>query len=86
MEAAHVLALQAPLLSEGVARLEKVRLEIVAVVSSIHPQEAGKMAWERHRFGVETMKRQAIEVLTINDLVRPAQRAQQELNIFSPSS
>jgi hypothetical protein len=36
---------------------------------------------ERYRFGVETMERQEIRVVTLNDLARAAATAQRELGL-----
>jgi hypothetical protein len=38
-------------------------------------------ASERYRFGVETMERQAIRVVTVNDLARAAETARRELGM-----
>ena len=82
-EAAKVLAYSAPQISEGVRRVEGAELELTAVVESLREiaEEAGSEAEERYRFGVETMERQAIRVLTRNDLARAAITAQRELGL-----
>jgi len=43
--------------------------------------DAGDEATERYRFGVETMERQEIRVVTLSDLARAAATAQRELGL-----
>jgi hypothetical protein len=86
VEAAKVLAYSAPQLSEGVARVEGARLELTAVVEPLRQltavdEDDNSEGVERYRFGVETMERQQIRVLTINDLARAAVTAQRELGL-----
>lgn len=81
LEAAKVLAYSAPQLVEGVRRVESGRLELTAVVESIRSLEGQEEAVERYRFGVETMERQEIRVVTVNDLARAAATAQRELGL-----
>jgi hypothetical protein len=82
VEAAKGLAYSAPLLREGVARVEGVELELTAVVEPIHAiGEDGSDAWERYRFGVETMEQREIRVVTMKDLARAAATARQELGL-----
>lgn len=80
LESAKVLAYSAPQLLEGVQRVEGARLELTAVVEPLRSVSDGHdEAGERYRFGVETMERQAIRVITLNDLARAAATAQREL-------
>jgi hypothetical protein len=90
VETAKVLAYSAPQLYEGVARVEGAKLELTAVVEPLRelsPAHASgdsavpDEAWERYRFGVETMERQAIRVITVNDLARAAETARRELGM-----
>jgi len=85
VEAAKVLAYSAPQLSEGVERVEGAKLELTAVVEPLRriedEIEEETEAVERYRFGVETMERQRIRVLTANDLARAAATAQRELGL-----
>ena len=82
VETAKVLAYSAPQLQEGVQRIEGARLELTAVVEPLRSlSEGDDEAGERYRFGVETMERQAIRVITLNDLARAAATAQRELGM-----
>ncbi len=83
VEAAKVLAYTAPLLRDGVSRVEGAALELTAVVEPVRQlsDQDGDEAGEAYRFGVETMERQAIRVMTVNDLVRIAETARMELRV-----
>ena len=85
VEAAKVLAYSAPQLYEGVRRVEGAKLELTAVVEPLRSvgsvDDASDEATERYRFGVETMERQEIRVVTLSDLVRAAATAQRELGL-----
>lgn len=76
-EAAKVLAYSAPMLVEGVRRVEGAGLELTAVVEPL--VALGEEQMEAYRFGVETMEQQAIRVMTVNDLGRMAEAARREL-------
>ncbi len=82
VEPAKGLAFSASQLREGVERVEGARLELTAVVE---PRRALAVAdgedLERYRFGVETMERQEIRVVTLQDLARVALTAQRELGV-----
>lgn len=83
LEAAKVLAFSSAGLREGVQRVEGVGLELTAVVEPLRRVDAsleGEAA-ERYRFGVETMEREAIRVLTVSDLGRVAETARRELGV-----
>jgi hypothetical protein len=88
-EAAKVLAYTAPQLREGVARVEGAELLLTAVVEPLRlvsdvPESDARFddeAQMRYRFGVETMERQQIRVLTMNDLGRAAETAKRELRM-----
>ncbi len=82
LEAAKVLAFAAPQLAEGVARVEGAALDLSAVVEPLRDvaEDDGENA-ERYRFGVETLERQAIRVVTWNDLARAAATARRELGL-----
>ena len=85
VESAKVLAYSAPQLYEGVARVEGGKLELTAVVETLRSvgsvDDASDEATERYRFGVETMERQEIRVVTLADLARSAATAQRELGL-----
>jgi len=79
VEAAKVLAYTAPQLRDGVGRIEQATLELTAVVEPVRTFEEDSA--ERYRFGVETMERQAIRVMTVSDLARIAETARVELRV-----
>ena len=85
VEAAKVLAYSVPQLREGVDRVEGAKLELTAVVEQLRSvgnvDDASDEATERYRFGVETMERQEIRVVTLGDLARAAATAQRELGL-----
>ncbi len=86
VEAAKVLAYSAPQLRDGVGRIEGAKLDLTAVVEPLRAidGEGGEdddESTERYRFGVETMERQEIRVVTLNDLARAAATAQRELGL-----
>ena len=92
LEAAKVLAFSAPQMAEGVARVEKAALELTAIVEPLRGL-LGKNSEEilisgaeqdridQYRFGVETMERNQIRVMTVADLPRIAERAREELRM-----
>jgi len=85
VEAAKVLAYSVPQLREGVDRVEGAKLELTAVVEQLRSvgnvDDASDEATERYRFGVETMERQEIRVVTLGDLARAAATARRELGL-----
>ncbi len=82
VEAAKVLAYTAPQLREGVARVERAKLELTAVVEPLRTVGSDDdEATERYRFGVEAMERQEIRVMTVSDLARIAETARVELRV-----
>ena len=82
VEGAKGLAYSAPQLMEGVQRVEGAALELTAVVEPLRAvSELEDEAMERYRFGVEAMERQAIRVVTVNDLARVAATARVELRV-----
>ena len=82
VEGAKGLAYSAPLLREGVERIENAKLELTAVVEPLRTvSDAQDEAAERYRFGVEAMERQEIRVVTVNDLARVAETARVELRV-----
>ena len=82
VEAAKVLAYSAPQLREGVGRVESARLELTAVVEPLRTVvDESDEDVERYRFGVETMERQEIRVVTLADLARVAATAGRELGL-----
>ena len=82
LEAVKVLAFMEPQLRAGVTRVDRTSLQLTAVVEPLLAlaAEAGELQ-ERYRFGVETMERQQIRVITINDLARAAATAKDELGL-----
>lgn len=85
VEAAKVLAYSVPQLRDGVDRVEGAKLELTAVVETLRSvgsvDDASDEATERYRFGVETMERHEIRVVTLSDLARAAATAQRELGL-----
>lgn len=81
VEAAKVLAYSAPRLREGVARVERAKLELTAVVEALRTASDQGDDVERYRFGVEQMESQEIRVVTVNDLARAAETARVELRV-----
>lgn len=92
LEAAKVLAFGASQMTDGVRRVEHASLELTAIVEPLRGL-LGKRAEEvletgaeqdrtdQYRFGVETMERSGIRVLTVPDLPRIAERAREELQM-----
>lgn len=95
LEAAKVLAFSAPQLAEGVLQVERAKLELTAIIEPWRSilgktkqdaeetldEGADKDRMEQYRFGVETMERSQIRVLTVNDLERVAETARRELQV-----
>jgi hypothetical protein len=83
VEGAKVLAFSAADLTEGVARVERATLELTAIVEPIREVAAGDVEEQQdsYRFGVETMERERIRVLTTSDLGRVAEAARRELRV-----
>ena len=92
LEAAKVLAFSAPQMLEGVQRVEKAMLELTAVVEPLRgvlgkgademlSSGAEQDRTDQYRFGVETMERSQIRVMTGTDLPRIAERAREELRV-----
>ena len=82
VEAAKGLAFSAPRLRDGVERVEGIGLELTAVVEPLRTVAAEEgEAWDRYRFGVETMEREGVRVVTVNDLARAAETARRELRV-----
>jgi hypothetical protein len=81
VELAKVLAFSAPLLRDGLRRVEKADLQLSAIVEPVtkwrEQDDADRI--EQYRFGVETMEEQEIRVLTTSDLPRVADTARNEL-------
>jgi hypothetical protein len=88
VEGAKGLAYSAGQLREGIERVERARLDLTAVVEPLHGSREQQdednfddEAGERYRFGVETMEREAIRVVTLADLARVAETARMELRL-----
>jgi len=83
VEAAKVLAYSTPQLRDGVRRVDNARLELTAVTEPLRTVagEGEEESEARYRFGVETMERQEIRVMTINDLARIAETAKFDLRV-----
>jgi hypothetical protein len=81
VETAKGLAYSTPQLIEGVHRMEGATLQMTAIVEPMQSVSADDEASERYRFGVEAMERQAIRVMTMNDLARIAETAKLELRV-----
>lgn len=82
VEGAKVLAFSAADLAEGVTRVERATLELTAIVEPLR-EVSGDVEDEQaaYRFGVETMEREQIRVLTTADLGRVAETARRELRV-----
>lgn len=80
LEGAKVLAFSAAELMQGVARVESATLELTAIVEPLREVEAEEEQ-ASYRFGVETMERERIRVLTAADLGRVAETARRELRV-----
>jgi hypothetical protein len=81
-EAAKGLAFSRADLEAGVMRLEQAELELTAVVEPLREiAEEDTEEMEQYRFGVETMERHRIRVLTTADLERVAETARRELRV-----
>jgi hypothetical protein len=79
-----VLAFSIGAIREGVARVEKAKLELTTVVEPIAEVSAEREDAERveqYRFSVETMEAADIRVMTTSDLPRIAETAQRELRV-----
>lgn len=92
LEAAKVLAFSAPQIAQGVIRVENATLELTAIVEPLRgllgknseeilATAAEEDRVEQYRFGVETMERNQIRVMTVADLPRIAERAREELRM-----
>jgi len=92
LEAAKVLAYSSPQMAEGVARVENATLELTAIVEPLRgllgknseeilSSGAEQDRIEQYRFGVATMERNQIRVMTVVDLPRIAERAREELRM-----
>lgn len=92
LEAAKVLSFSAPQMVEGVERVENATLELTAIVEPLRGLLGKKSEEilsggaeqdriEQYRFGVETMERNQIRVMTVVDLPRIAERAREELRM-----
>jgi hypothetical protein len=69
------LAFSYPYLAEGLMREQRAKSELTAIVTPDHNQ-----ADEAVRFSLNVLKRSQIQVATLADLPRLAQRAREELN------
>ena len=81
VEGAKELAYTAPYLIDGVQRLERALLELTAIVEPIREMGEEQDRIDQYRFGVETMERQQIRVLTVADLERVTVTARRELGL-----
>jgi hypothetical protein len=82
VEGAKVLAFSSADLTEGVARVERATLELTAIIEPLRDAvEDVEEEQASYRFGVETMERARIRVLTTSDLERVAETARRELRV-----
>jgi Protein of unknown function (DUF3037) len=83
VEGAKVLAFSSADLAEGIARVEHATLELTAIVEPLREVAGEEIEEEQasYRFGVETMEREHIRVLTTSDLGRVAETARRELRV-----
>jgi hypothetical protein len=80
-EVAKGLAFSLPFLTEGVRRVESAGLELTAIVEPIREVGEEQDRVDQYRFGVETMERRQIRVLTTADLGRVAAKAREEMRV-----
>jgi hypothetical protein len=83
VDGAKGLAWAAPQLRDGVRRVEGTDLELTAIVEPLRAVSSDdeNEVIDRYRFGVEAMEREAIRVVTLNDLARVAETARLELKV-----
>ena len=84
VEMAKVLAFSSAALHQGVESVERVQLELTAVIepaARVGATDEEPERLEMYRFGVETMEEHQIRVLTTSDLERVAATARRELRI-----
>ena len=75
-DSAKVLAFTYPQLSEGIARIEKAKTELTAIVEDDLNRED-----EEIEFAMETLQRTSIQVATVSQLPGLARRARLELHL-----
>lgn len=92
LEAAKVLSFSAPQLADGVRKVENANLELTAIVEPLRGllgedsedllrRGSEQDRVDQYRFGVDTMERSSIRVLTVADLPRVVERAREELRM-----
>ena len=81
VDGAKVLAYAAKDLASGVRAKEDAALELTAIVTPLREAESTGDETEQYRFAVKLMEREAIRVMTTNDLGRIAETARQELRV-----
>jgi hypothetical protein len=81
VEGAKSLALSAPDIADGVRRVANAKLELTAIIQPLRAIGEELERVDRYHFAVETMERQQIRVLTVNDLERLATTARTDLRI-----
>lgn len=80
VEGAKVLAFSAAELMDGVSRVEGAALELTAIVEPLR-EIGAEDEQDSYRFGLETMERAKVRVLTSTDLERVADTARRELRV-----
>ncbi len=81
LDGAKVLAYAIRDLTAGVKAKEGAALEMTAIVPPLRAPEDGNDEAEQYRFAVSMMEREAIRVMTTNDLGRMAETAARELRV-----
>ncbi len=81
LDGAKVLAYAARDLSAGVSAKEGARLELTAIVPPTRESDGDSEETEQYRFAVGMMEREAIRVMTTNDLGRVAATARREMRL-----
>ena len=81
VDGAKVLAYAARDLTAGVRTKENAALEVTAIVPTMREAEDAMEEAEPYRFAVAMMEREAIRVMTTNDLGRIAETAARELKV-----
>jgi hypothetical protein len=83
-DAVKVLAFSAPDLTEGVAREERAKLQLTAIVEPIRElagDEVDEDREVRYDYARETFEKHLIRMLTASDLPRVAETARRELSV-----
>jgi hypothetical protein len=75
-DSAKVLAFSYPALVEGIARVEKTKTDLTAIVDEPLDREDDAV-----QFAIESLRRSAIEVAPVAGMAAIAERARQEMRL-----